>query len=154
MKYLRSLVRLPRNLANLGPTLGRFDRRIEEIRSRQTYALIDQLQQRAERPARQDVDLRLAELRIFSQNGEDGIIDAILRAIGDSPQFFVEFGVQDGSECNTRLLAEFCAWSGASFEPDAPQHSLLCSRYSGVGRVSIRHDAITPENVDQLFMAQ
>jgi len=58
------------------------------------------------------VDLRTSERRLFSQNGEDGVWDAILRALQDSPPFFVEFGVGDGWSCNTRLLAEVFEWNG------------------------------------------
>lgn len=44
------------------------------------------------------------EKRVFSQNGEDGIIEAIFARIGEGNKFFVEFGVQDGKECNTHNL--------------------------------------------------
>ena len=45
--------------------------------------------------------LSAAELRVFSQNGEDGVLAEIFSKIGTTNQFFVEFGVQDGIECNS-----------------------------------------------------
>ena len=45
-----------------------------------------------------------AEEKIFSQNGEDGIIDYILEIINVKDPKFVEIGVEDYIESNTRLL--------------------------------------------------
>jgi hypothetical protein len=42
---------------------------------------------------RETNDLRAYEKTVFSQNGEDGIIQEILRRIGTETKFFVEFGV-------------------------------------------------------------
>jgi hypothetical protein len=53
-----------------------------------------------------DSPLTGAEARIHSQNGEDGVLLAILEAMGIARATALEFGVQDGSECNTRVLAE------------------------------------------------
>eukprot|EP00746_Dinoflagellata_sp_MGD_P142461 gnl/MRDRNA2_/MRDRNA2_75421_c0_seq1.p2 gnl/MRDRNA2_/MRDRNA2_75421_c0~~gnl/MRDRNA2_/MRDRNA2_75421_c0_seq1.p2 ORF type:complete len:184 (-),score=30.68 gnl/MRDRNA2_/MRDRNA2_75421_c0_seq1:712-1263(-) len=56
-------------------------------------------------------DLLKRERRIFSQNGEDGVIRAIVEAMPTVNQYFVEFGVEDGSERNTRALQDR-GWSG------------------------------------------
>jgi hypothetical protein len=47
-----------------------------------------------------------AEQRIYSQNGEDGVLLALLDALGVRHPTALEFGAGDGSECNTRILAE------------------------------------------------
>ena len=46
------------------------------------------------------VDLKPHERKVYSQNGEDGILEAIFAAIGVTNRFFVEFGCQDATECN------------------------------------------------------
>src|SRR5262245_26731952 len=46
--------------------------------------------------------LRNYERRIFSQNGEDGIIEEIFNRIDTTNKLFVEIGIQDGTECCTR----------------------------------------------------
>ena len=51
------------------------------------------------------------EKKVWSQNGEDGVIQAVFDAIGFTNRFYVEFGVGDGSECNSRLLSEN-GWNG------------------------------------------
>lgn len=85
-------------------------------------------------------DLTAYERRVFSQNGEDGIIDAIFRKIGPTNRYFVEFGVQDGSECNTRLLAERHGWRGL----------LMDGGHENSDR-SLRREFITAENINDLF---
>ena len=55
------------------------------------------------------------EKKIFSQNGEDGITLEILRRIypgNITNKYFVEFGVGNASECNTRVLWEYHYWHG------------------------------------------
>lgn len=42
--------------------------------------------------------------KVYSQNDEDGIIEEIFNRIGTVGKCFVEFGVQDGLECNTHYL--------------------------------------------------
>ena len=49
-------------------------------------------------------NLEKFENKIHSQNGEDGVIGEILKRIGIVSKYAVEFGVEDGKECNTRLL--------------------------------------------------
>ncbi|MBI3096101.1 MAG: hypothetical protein HYY97_14635 [Rhodocyclales bacterium] len=52
------------------------------------------------------------ELRAFSQWGEDGIIDWLLERLPGIPETFVEFGVEDYLEANTRLLLLLRNWRG------------------------------------------
>jgi len=52
------------------------------------------------------------EFRTFSQWGEDGIIQHLLRHVDIPRKVFVEFGVQDYRESNTRFLLVNNNWSG------------------------------------------
>ncbi len=56
----------------------------------------------------------LAEIEFsgFSQWGEDGIIDWLIDRLPGMPETFVEFGVQDYRESNTRLLLYLRNWRG------------------------------------------
>ena len=56
--------------------------------------------------------LNLHELSIFSQNGEDGILLYIFSIIGTTSKTFIEFGVEDGKECNTANLSINHNWKG------------------------------------------
>ena len=48
--------------------------------------------------------LHEAELKVFSQNGEDGIIDYLVHQLGIPSPNFVEIGIGDYRESNTRFL--------------------------------------------------
>ena len=48
----------------------------------------------------------------FSQWGEDGIIDWLIEHLPGLPRTFIEFGVEDYRESNTRLLLHLRNWRG------------------------------------------
>lgn len=56
--------------------------------------------------------LSSAEFSAFSQWGEDGIIDWLLTRLPGIPETFVEFGVEDYRESNTRLVLFLRNWRG------------------------------------------
>lgn len=57
-------------------------------------------------------DLAEVEFSAFSQWGEDGIIDWLVARMPGIPRTFIEFGVEDYRESNTRLLAQLRNWRG------------------------------------------
>lgn len=62
--------------------------------------------------------IRAAEFQVYSQWGEDGIIQYLLRHIPIERGVFVEFGVQDYREANTRFLLENDNWTGLVIDGD------------------------------------
>ncbi|MFM6077455.1 MAG: hypothetical protein ACKPCI_02875 [Dolichospermum sp.] len=52
------------------------------------------------------------EFQVFSQWGEDGIIQFLIRNINIERKIFVEFGVENYTESNTRFLLVNNNWSG------------------------------------------
>lgn len=56
--------------------------------------------------------LRDVDYKIFSQNGEDGIIDYLLFQLNIEKPKFLEIGVGDYSECNTRFLYDRISGEG------------------------------------------
>lgn len=61
-------------------------------------------------------DFAGAEFRVFSQFGEDGILQHLIRHSTPGPRTFVEFGVEDYSEANSRFLLESDSWTGVVIE--------------------------------------
>ena len=84
-------------------------------------------------------DLTAFEQKTSSLHGEDGILRAIFRKLGTVSQSCVEFGVEDGVECNTRFLIQKSGW-----------HSLLTYRGSRQ-RVVVKTTSVSPANVNAIF---
>jgi hypothetical protein len=60
-----------------------------------------------------------AEFKVFSQFGEDGIIEWLVSRLTGIPRTFVEFGVEDYSESNTRFLLRNRNWRGLVIDGSA-----------------------------------
>jgi hypothetical protein len=96
--------------------------------------------------------LRDAEFRVFSQWGDDGIIQYLIGHVALPAETFVEFGVQDYGEANTRFLLVNDNWRGLIM--DGSREFM-----EGVRRSDLywRHDLvaveafITRENINSLI---
>jgi hypothetical protein len=92
------------------------------------------------------------ELKVFSQNGEDGVLGELLRRTETpSPGFFIEFGAEDGVELNCALLADVFGWSGILLEADPEKHGRLHRKYAPSGRVQTRQTLVSPTNVEPVL---
>ena len=89
------------------------DRSLAPLTSRehQLALALGRMEARAVRAAVYD-DIRDAEFRVFSQWGEDGIIQYLLARVPVDRPVFVEFGVESYRESNTRFLLENDHWEG------------------------------------------
>jgi hypothetical protein len=57
-------------------------------------------------------NIHLAEFKVFSQWGDDGIIQFLVNYLDIQNKTFIEFGVQDYKEANTRFLLINDNWKG------------------------------------------
>ncbi len=93
-----------------------------------------------------------AEFRVFSQWGEDGIIQFLIQRVPIEREVFVEIGVQDYRESNTRFLLEHDDWRGLIVDADAAHLDFLEERELGwrhwIDPVSAFVD---PDNVNELI---
>jgi hypothetical protein len=105
----------------------------------------------SQRSYEKPLDLSLSELRIFSQNGEDGIIYDLFKLIVPDNPSFVEFGVGDGWSCNTRLLAQVMNWQGFYYECSEDDFLSLSRMYMHSSRISCFKELLTPSNVLNVF---
>ena len=96
--------------------------------------------------------LREAEFKVFSQSGEDGILQHLLEATGAAPDTFVEFGVGDYLESNTRYLLQGCNWRGLVMDAGEAEIASIRAR-----EFHWRHDLtavqafIDRDNIDALL---
>jgi hypothetical protein len=97
-------------------------------------------------------DVEAAEFRVFSQFGEDGIIQFLIRRVPIENEVFVEFGVSDYREANTRFLLVQDNWRGLILDA-ADDHR----RFVEASGLAWRHDIdavsafIDRENIDRLI---
>ena len=92
-----------------------------------------------------------AEFRAFSQFGEDGIIQWLIARVPILERVFVEIGVEDYGEANTRFLAEHDAWRGLIVDAGTA-HLTAVSREGLDWRYGIdaRRAFVTRENVNEV----
>ena len=97
--------------------------------------------------------LTLFENQVFSQFGEDGILAEIFKRIGTTNKYFIEFGVEDGTECNsTNLLLQ--GWGGLWIEGNAEHVRSIqnaCNNKIVSGDLTCLNRFITSENIQELF---
>lgn len=83
------------------------------------------------------VDFESAEHSVFSQYGEDGVIEEIFRRIEPGPKYAVEFGAGDGiSLSNTRNLMLNHGWGGLLIEGDPKIAPALRENYRRLPKVN------------------
>jgi len=95
------------------------------------------------------------EFRVFSQFGEDGILEWLIHKNGEMPESFIEFGASNYVEANTRFLLTARNWRGLIFDGDP--HSIDVVRSDMIYSqhdLAARHAFITRENVNQLFRSE
>lgn len=91
------------------------------------------------------------ERSIKSQNGEDGVLALILYRIGVASHWFVEFGIEDGSQGNCVSLAHEKGWNGLFIERDADDFAILEDRWRGTSRIRTAHATVTADTVTEIF---
>lgn len=95
------------------------------------------------------------EFKVFSQNGEDGIIEEIFNRIGTTNKFFVEFGVGNGLENNSAYLL-VKDWSGLWLEGDHASVEFIKTEFAreiASNRLRVQETFITAENIAALFQS-
>jgi hypothetical protein len=97
-------------------------------------------------------NLAEAEFCGFSQWGEDGIIDWLVERLPGLPRTFVEFGVEDYRESNTRLLVCLRNWRGLLMDGSA-QHISDIQRQDVYWRYDLTAKCafIDRDNINQLI---
>lgn len=131
----------------VGEQLAELGRRVES--TQEALGRIELRQLDAERSAA----LADHEFRVFSQWGEDGIIQFLLRHIAIDRKVFVEFGADYyNTESNTRFLLTNNNWSGLVM--DGKQENidrLLVTRAYWMHRLKAVRAFVTKDNINTLL---
>jgi hypothetical protein len=97
-------------------------------------------------------DVHEAEFRVFSQWGEDGILQHLLRHIQISRNVFVEFGVENYTESNTRFLLVNNNWAGLVIDGNLGHISFIRNdEIYWRHNLKAEHAFITRENINDII---
>lgn len=101
---------------------------------------------------RRITSLHEVEFRVYSQFGDDGIIQWLVARLPLLPKRFIEFGVEDYSESNTRFLVVSRNWSGLVMDGSPGNIARLRARkwFWRYGLTALAN-FVTCENVDALI---
>ncbi len=118
------------------------------------YIALDELirrhASRSSRPSPQE-PLTRYEHRVFSQNGEDGVLAELLHRVGVVSRWFVEFGIESGIQGNCVFLADVMGWSGLFLEPNEDASNELRRRYAAIPAVRTQRAFVRPDNIEELL---
>lgn len=96
--------------------------------------------------------LHQVEFQVFSQWGDDGIIQYLISKIDIPHKTFVEFGVENYRESNTRFLLINNNWSGMVMDGSAENIDYIKQdMVSWAFDLQAKHSFITKENINELL---
>lgn len=90
---------------------------------------------------------------VYSQSGEDGIIAEVFSRIGTKDRFFIEIGIGNGLQNNTRLLLEQ-GWRGIWIDGDrnnTEEAGRLFGQFVSSGALIVIESLVTRENINLLL---
>jgi hypothetical protein len=107
---------------------------------------------RSSAPAGGPIDLSTAERQVFSQFGEDGVIEKIFEIIEPTTKYVVEFGAYDGvTGSNARNLVVNHGWSSYMIEGDPARAKQMVAAYKDYPSVVTQEAWVYPGNIEILF---
>jgi len=122
------------------------DRRVDEIKMNQGRMMTQMQKPCIDGPLWQH------EFKVFSQWGEDGIIQFLVKHLNIENRTFIEFGVEDFTESNCRFLMMKDYWQGFVIDGSEKNIARLHSSYFyWQNQLSCKASFITRENVAALL---
>lgn len=139
-------------LARLSSRLDSFDRKLRNV----SQATLSREFPTVIAPDSFKDEINWHGFKIFSQNNEDGILLHIFSEIGVTNYRFVEFGVQEGWQCNTANLSLNFGWSGLLMDANADDVEAAKRFYRDTlgpktDRVRIIQCFVTAENINEML---
>ena len=97
-------------------------------------------------------NLAEVDFKVFSQFGEDGIIQYLINNISMKNKIFIEFGVQNYKESNTKFLLINNNWKGLIIDSDSKSIDYIKNdeiywKYN----ITAINEFITKENINNVF---
>ena len=93
-----------------------------------------------------------SEFKVFSQFGEDGIIQDLISKLNLKNKSFVEFGVENYEEANTRFLLENNNWKGLIIDSSKKNINFIKNQdYYWRFDIEVKCNFITKENINNII---
>ena len=131
-------------LAGVGATQRKVSHIVEAVTHHSVY-----FGQRPKTP------LNKYEFKVYSQNGEDGILLYLVSKIGATTRTLVEFGCGSGRECNSANLLRNFGWNGLLMDIDDMNVRDALEYYEDLvrrrRRIAIAKHRINAENINQVL---
>lgn len=97
--------------------------------------------------------LEMHGFKVYSQNDEDGILEEIFSRLGMSRGVFLEVGVENGLECNTRYLLHK-DWTGVWIEANSKHVRAIRRKFEELlrrGQLRVLERMVTRENFADIY---
>jgi hypothetical protein len=136
---LNKLIKFARNIQQLTTSIDYIQQSLGRIETRQISSSDSVLD-------------ASTEFKVYSQSGEDGIIQYLINKIEIIDKRFIEFGVENYLESNTRFLAINNYWSGLVIDGDRTNIEFI-KNDPIYWRCNIKaeHSFITKENINKIL---
>jgi len=102
---------------------------------------------------KKSLDVQDYEFKIYSQWGEDGIIQFLISKLPIKKRVFVEFGVENYQEANTRFLLQNNNWTGLIIDKDQENiNSIVNSGVYWRHSLTAVSKLITKDNINDIIL--
>lgn len=92
------------------------------------------------------------EFKVFSQFGEDGIINFLINNLDIKSKKFIEFGVENYEEANSRFLLENNSWEGLIIDSSKDNINFITKQnYYWKYNLTAKCEFITKENINDII---
>ena len=92
------------------------------------------------------------EAKIFSQFGEDGIIDFLIKELDIKKDKFIEIGIENYEESNTRFLLESKNWTGLIIDSSQKYVDYIKKQnYYWRNNITAKYSFVTEKNINKII---
>lgn len=147
---------LPDSILNAIRKIRGMDSKIKQLLGNDVSYLLEKYPSVLNKKINQRELLKSKEFKIFSQNGEDGLLLYIFSKIGTTNSKFVEIGIEEGKECNTANLSINFGWGGVLIDGDNTAVKRAKQYYNSLkeikkDQIKIIENFITKENINSVI---
>ena len=97
-------------------------------------------------------NLSNVEFQVFSQWGEDGIIDWLVNKFGEIPKSFLEIGTENYKESNTRFLLINNNWDGFIIEADKSSvQDIKSQKVYWKYNLTVENEFVSQDNINKII---